>query len=147
MPELPEVEVVRRGLQRWITGRSVAAVEVLHPRAVRRHVAGADDFAARLIGRTIVSVERRGKFLWWVLDDEHAVVAHLGMSGQLLVVPSSQMDEAHLRVRVRLAEGERESHGAEGERGARRRAEGEPKANWSCGSSTNGPSAASPSSR
>jgi formamidopyrimidine-DNA glycosylase len=116
MPELPEVEVVRRGLQHWIAGRTVTDVEVLHPRAVRRHVAGADDFAARLTGRRIESVQRRGKFLWWVLDDQHAVVAHLGMSGQLLVVPSSALDEPHLRVRVRLGEGERELHSAEGER-------------------------------
>ena len=46
VPELPEVEVVRRGLERWVAGRTVAAVEVLHPRAVRRHVAGAADLAA-----------------------------------------------------------------------------------------------------
>ncbi len=48
MPELPEVEVVRRGLQRWVAHRTVAEAEVLHPRAVRRHLAGADDFALRL---------------------------------------------------------------------------------------------------
>ena len=45
MPELPEVEVVRRGLERWTAGRTVAAVEALHPRAVRRHTAGAADFS------------------------------------------------------------------------------------------------------
>ncbi|MGQ4443106.1 DNA-formamidopyrimidine glycosylase family protein, partial [Streptomyces violaceoruber] len=48
MPELPEVEVVRRGLERWAAHRTVADVEVLHPRAVRRHVAGPDNFAHRL---------------------------------------------------------------------------------------------------
>ena len=47
VPELPEVEVVRRGLEQWVAGRTVAAVEVHHPRAIRRHLAGADDFAAR----------------------------------------------------------------------------------------------------
>ena len=46
MPELPEVEVVRRGLERWVAGRTVAAVEVAHPRAVRRHAGGGADFAA-----------------------------------------------------------------------------------------------------
>ena len=45
MPELPEVEVVRRGLERWVVGRRIADVAVSHPRAIRRHVAGADDFA------------------------------------------------------------------------------------------------------
>ena len=45
MPELPEVEVVRRGLERHVAGRTVDKVTVLHPRAVRRHLAGATDFA------------------------------------------------------------------------------------------------------
>ncbi|KIF03550.1 formamidopyrimidine-DNA glycosylase, partial [Streptomyces sp. RSD-27] len=60
MPELPEVEVVRRGLERWVAGRTVAGVEVLHPRAVRRHPAGGVDFAARLAGGTIGVPRRRG---------------------------------------------------------------------------------------
>ena len=64
MPELPEVEVVRRGLERWVVGRTVAKAEVLHPRAIRRHVAGPDDVVARLTGRTLTSAERRGKYLW-----------------------------------------------------------------------------------
>ena len=50
MPELPEVEVVRRGLARYVVGRTITAVEVRHPRAVRRHAPGAADFAARLRG-------------------------------------------------------------------------------------------------
>ena len=50
MPELPEVEVVRRGLEQWVTGRTVATVEVHHPRAVRRHLEGADHFVATLTG-------------------------------------------------------------------------------------------------
>jgi len=50
MPELPEVEVVRRGLQRHLAGRTIAAVRVHHPRAVRRHEAGAGDLTARLLG-------------------------------------------------------------------------------------------------
>ena len=54
MPELPEVETVRQGLATWVAGRSVAAVEVLHPRAVRRHAPGAGDFAQVLVGRTIL---------------------------------------------------------------------------------------------
>ena len=85
MPELPEVEVVRRGLDRWITGRTVATVDVLHPRAVRRHDGGALAFEADLTGCTITAVERRGKYLWLVLDggESGALVAHLGMSGQI----------------------------------------------------------------
>ncbi|MGW3489554.1 bifunctional DNA-formamidopyrimidine glycosylase/DNA-(apurinic or apyrimidinic site) lyase [Streptomyces sp. NPDC001054] len=101
MPELPEVEVVRWGLARWIDGRTVAATEVLHPRSVRRHVAGGEDFAARLKGRTFATPRRRGKYLWLPLDGgAEAVLAHLGMSGQLLVQPHAAPAERHLRVRI-----------------------------------------------
>ncbi|WP_053692090.1 bifunctional DNA-formamidopyrimidine glycosylase/DNA-(apurinic or apyrimidinic site) lyase [Streptomyces sp. WM6372] len=103
MPELPEVEVVRRGLERWVAGRTVAAVEVLHPRAVRRHPAGAADFAARLTGGTIGVPQRRGKYLWLPLEGRDlSVLGHLGMSGQLLVQPEAAADEKHLRIRVRF---------------------------------------------
>jgi formamidopyrimidine-DNA glycosylase len=102
VPELPEVEVVRQGLERGVAGRTVRSVEVLHPRAVRRHVPGADDFRARLQGRTLGVARRRGKFLWLPLDGDEALTGHLGMSGQLLVVPPDKPDEAHLRVRLRF---------------------------------------------
>ena len=68
MPELPEVEVVRRGLADHVVDRTIARVEVAHPRAVRRHLEGGDDFAARLAGRTITAARRRGKYLWLELD-------------------------------------------------------------------------------
>jgi formamidopyrimidine-DNA glycosylase len=64
VPELPEVEVVRAGLQRHAAGRTIEKAEVLHPRAVRRHAAGPDDFAARLSGQLITGARRRGKYLW-----------------------------------------------------------------------------------
>ncbi len=105
MPELPEVEVVRQGLARGVAGRRIAAVEVGHPRAVRRHLAGGADLAGRLVGRTVLAASRRGKFLWLPLDgDDEALLAHLGMSGQLLVVPADKPDETHLRVRLRFAD-------------------------------------------
>ncbi|MBC9711626.1 bifunctional DNA-formamidopyrimidine glycosylase/DNA-(apurinic or apyrimidinic site) lyase [Streptomyces sp. TRM66268-LWL] len=101
MPELPEVEVVRRGLERWVSGRVVTDVEVRHPRAVRRHPAGGADFAARLKGHRIGLAQRRGKYLWLPLADaSYSVLAHLGMSGQLLVQPADAPDEKHLRIRV-----------------------------------------------
>jgi formamidopyrimidine-DNA glycosylase len=111
MPELPEVEVVRRGLQEHVAGRTVDAVEVLHPRAVRRHETGAADFAGRLTGRELVGTARRGKYLWLPLSagpDEapaDALVAHLGMSGQLVVQPVGADDDVHLRVRLTLSDG------------------------------------------
>ncbi|MET9502338.1 bifunctional DNA-formamidopyrimidine glycosylase/DNA-(apurinic or apyrimidinic site) lyase [Streptomyces sp. NPDC006622] len=105
MPELPEVEVVRRGLERWVAHRTVAEAEVLHPRAVRRHVAGADDFTHRLKGHRVGVPSRRGKYLWLPLEDTpQAILAHLGMSGQLLVQPQGAPDEKHLRIRVRFTD-------------------------------------------
>ncbi|HYZ36220.1 MAG TPA: DNA-formamidopyrimidine glycosylase family protein, partial [Pseudonocardiaceae bacterium] len=83
MPELPEVEVVRLGLAEHVTGRTVTAVEVRHPRSVRRHLAGELDFACRLAGRQIRAARRRGKYLWLDLGDEQALLVHLGMSGQM----------------------------------------------------------------
>jgi formamidopyrimidine-DNA glycosylase len=112
VPELPEVEVVRQGLERFVVGRTIAAVEVRHPRAVRRHPAGDTDFAARLAGRELRAACRRGKYLWLALGGgraadpaDEALLAHLGMSGQLLVQPDDAPDEPHLRVRLRFADG------------------------------------------
>ena len=105
MPELPEVEVVRRGLAQWVTGRTVAAVEVLHPRAVRRHLEGPEDFAGRLAGVELLSAQRRGKYLWLPTSSGEALVGHLGMSGQLLVQPADAEDEKHLRVRLTFTDG------------------------------------------
>ncbi|MBL7497017.1 bifunctional DNA-formamidopyrimidine glycosylase/DNA-(apurinic or apyrimidinic site) lyase [Frankia sp. CNm7] len=120
MPELPEVEVVRRGLERGVVGRSIATVRVLHPRAVRRHAAGAADFEAALAGQTITAARRRGKYLWLALASPEgldgpdapahgdALLGHLGMSGQLLVVPPTSPDQTHLRVRFTFTDGGRE---------------------------------------
>ncbi|HEX4977842.1 MAG TPA: bifunctional DNA-formamidopyrimidine glycosylase/DNA-(apurinic or apyrimidinic site) lyase [Nocardioides sp.] len=102
MPELPEVEVVRRGVERHVVGRLLERVEVLHPRPVRRHAAGPGDFAARLTGRRVEGARRRGKYLWLPLDNGDAILGHLGMSGQLLVQPEGAPDERHLRVRFGL---------------------------------------------
>ncbi|HEY0870404.1 MAG TPA: bifunctional DNA-formamidopyrimidine glycosylase/DNA-(apurinic or apyrimidinic site) lyase [Acidothermaceae bacterium] len=99
MPELPEVETVRRGLERHVVGRRISAVEVHHPRAIRRHVAGGKDFTTALTGRRIVAARRRGKYLWLPLDSGDAVLAHLGMSGQLLMLDATEPPGPHLRVR------------------------------------------------
>ncbi|MCW2707121.1 MAG: Formamidopyrimidine-DNA glycosylase [Frankiales bacterium] len=108
MPELPEVEVVRLGLEQGVVGRTIATVSVLHDRAVRRHAAGARDFVDLLRGRTVTAARRRGKYLWLPLDSGDALTGHLGMSGQLLVVPPDKPLEAHLRVRFAFADGGRE---------------------------------------
>lgn len=107
MPELPEVETVRRGLHSHLAGQTVESVEVLHPRAIRRHLAGPKDFEARLTGRRFAAPRRRGKFLWLPVDADEALVAHLGMSGQFRVCERGDHEEVgpHVRVRLLLANG------------------------------------------
>lgn len=102
MPELPEVEVVRRGLAPAVTGATVAGAEVLDPRSVRRHPGV--DFEAEVAGARLAAPERRGKFLWVPFaDGRGALLAHLGMSGQLLLRTPDAPDDRHLRVRLWLA--------------------------------------------
>ena len=103
MPELPEVEVVRRGLAAHVTGRTITAVRVHHPRAVRRHEAGPADLSARLLDTRITGTGRRGKYLWLTLDDGSALVVHLGMSGQMLL--GEVANENHLRIAALLDDG------------------------------------------
>ncbi|HEV2087726.1 MAG TPA: bifunctional DNA-formamidopyrimidine glycosylase/DNA-(apurinic or apyrimidinic site) lyase [Cryptosporangiaceae bacterium] len=105
MPELPEVEVVRRGLARWVAGRRIGAVTVLNERAVRRHQPGPAHFSGLLAGRTVLAAHRRGKYLWLPLDSGDALLGHLGMSGQLLVRPHDAPPEPHLRVRFAFDDG------------------------------------------
>ncbi|MFY9337736.1 MAG: bifunctional DNA-formamidopyrimidine glycosylase/DNA-(apurinic or apyrimidinic site) lyase [Mycobacterium sp.] len=104
MPELPEVEVVRRGLQEHVAGRVITEVAVLHPRAARRHEAGSADLESRLCGARVTGTDRRGKYLWLNLDDdEAALVVHLGMSGQMLLGPIT--NTGHLRIAAVLDDG------------------------------------------
>jgi len=105
MPELPEVEVVRRGLAEHVVGRRIVAVEVLHERPVRRDPGGSTAFVAALTGRIVTAARRRGKYLWLPLDNGDAVLGHLGMSGQMLVQRPGAPDERHLRVRLTLEGG------------------------------------------
>ena len=105
MPELPEVEVVRSGLDRHVVGRTIRSVQVLHPRAVRRHTAGPADFEAAASGLAVTAARRRGKYLWLpVAPDEgsvaeDALLAHLGMSGQLLLGDPDRPVSPHVRIR------------------------------------------------
>lgn len=102
--------MVRRGLAPYVTGRRVVGVEVLEPRSVRRHTAGAADLASGLAGRRLLTVSRRGKFLWLTLDDDRALVVHLGMSGQMLLPEPGSPDGRHLRVRIALEGADRQLH-------------------------------------
>ncbi|GAB7070106.1 bifunctional DNA-formamidopyrimidine glycosylase/DNA-(apurinic or apyrimidinic site) lyase [Mycobacterium hodleri] len=103
MPELPEVEVVRRGLAAHVVGRTITAVRVNHLRAVRRHVEGPADLTARLLDNVVTGTGRRGKYLWLTLSSGEALVVHLGMSGQMLLGPVAKTE--HLRVATLLDDG------------------------------------------
>lgn len=103
--------MVRRGLVTWLRGRTITSVDVLDPRSLRRHALGPEDFKGNLQGATVVDVVRRGKFLWMPLGETAdaggappvALMAHLGMSGQLLMQDSAVPDEKHLKVRLHLS--------------------------------------------
>ena len=108
MPELPEVETVRRGLARLVTGRRVVGVEVSRPSVARRAPGGPAELVARLTGRRLESAVRRGKFCWLVLDGaDEALLVHLGMSGQMRlgVAGSVVVDHPHRRARLALDDG------------------------------------------
>lgn len=99
MPELPEVEVVRAGLEPAVTGARISGVEVLDQRSLKRHAEASGIFADVLMGQTITAAVRRGKFLWFPLENGQALVTHLGMSGQMLLREPG-MDDRLTRIRI-----------------------------------------------
>lgn len=102
MPELPEVETVRRGLERWVIGKKLKNIQALHPRVER-----SNSWApiTSLEGAKVTGISRRGKFLWFELDRPQVLMAHLGMSGQFLIQPIGKVDQRHVRARFTLAGG------------------------------------------
>ena len=118
MPELPEVEVVRAGLEPAVTGATVVSVAVYDERSLRRHDGPSEDFIDRLVGRRMLVPQRRGKFMWIPLapveppspvepvETSDALVVHLGMSGQVLLRDQTTED-ALTRIRIDLASGSR----------------------------------------
>ena len=107
MPELPEVEVVRRGLNDHVVGRRITEVSVTGLRTARRQPGGAAEIEDRLRGRKVTGARRRGKYLWLTLDDDHAagadcLLVHLGMSGQMLVTGAGTPPVRHLHARAIL---------------------------------------------
>ena len=99
MPELPEVETIRAGLERFLPGRTIVRAQVSCARSVRRHPGGPEDFEATVVGRTFGAPRRRGKYLWLPFTDGDALVAHLGMSGQFRL---GGEPPAHTRVELIL---------------------------------------------
>jgi formamidopyrimidine-DNA glycosylase len=110
MPELPEVEVVRRDLEKEIVGKKVKSVQVTGTRAIRRHTekkpAGKQQFTERLVDHKFTAVTRRGKYILCRLDGDDVLVVHLGMSGQLLRAKSSKDPVAkHTHVAITFTQG------------------------------------------
>jgi formamidopyrimidine-DNA glycosylase len=102
VPELPEVEVVRAGLEPAVAGALIASVDVRDARALTRHSGTPEHFEAELTGRRIDSAVRRGKFLWMPVGADEAIVTHLGMSGQMLLRVPGAPEERHERIRIEL---------------------------------------------
>lgn len=105
MPELPEVETVRRGLEPWVVGRKIKSIEMLGNGGYRSTTYA--PFSA-LEGAKVVSMNRRGKFLWFEVNRNLALVAHLGMSGQFIIQEKKAPDEKHLRARIDCGDRRRE---------------------------------------
>jgi formamidopyrimidine-DNA glycosylase len=101
MPELPEVETIRRQLAPIVVGRMLARVEVLDPRWSAP--LATDELSAALQGRRVLALERRGKYLLWRLSGDVNLAQHLRMSGAILCDPDPE--PSHVRVRIELAGG------------------------------------------
>lgn len=104
MPELPEVEVIRRDLERDAVGRRIKDVVVKLPRIIRRH-RNRKDFADGLVGAKITRVDRRGKYLLVHLDNGNVLVMHLGMSGRIARATGRRAVEKHTHAILRLQSG------------------------------------------
>ncbi|RFA22415.1 Fpg/Nei family DNA glycosylase [Subtercola boreus] len=102
MPELPEVEVVRAGLEPAVTGSLITGVEIFDVRSLKRHSPLAGPFADLLTGHRMLAAVRRGKFLWFPLSSGRALVTHLGMSGQVLLRAPGVVEDGLLRIRVSI---------------------------------------------
>jgi len=103
MPELPEVETVRRGLERFAVGRRVDSVEVGRERTVRR--TSREAVIHGLTGTTITAANRRGKYLLLPLDSGDEVMIHLRMSGQVLIAAAGTARPAHTHIVMHLDDG------------------------------------------
>ena len=103
MPELPEVETVRRRLEPVLTGRRFERVEITDPRLVRPHEP--DEVAAELQGERVASVERRGKYLILRFETDRVLLIHLRMTGSLRHSAAGLVDDPHRRALVRLDDG------------------------------------------
>lgn len=105
MPELPEVETVRRSLEHKVEGRRIVRVEMLLPRLIKWPSAG--DFSAYILRRTIKHLDRRGKYLLFRLEGEMTLVVHLRMTGRLYYVQSGEQPDRFTHIIFHLDNGDK----------------------------------------
>jgi formamidopyrimidine-DNA glycosylase len=105
VPELPEIEVLRRSLAPRLTGRRIERVEVLSP--ALREPLDRRALSRRLAGRAVTALRRRSKYLLIDVEGGSTLVVHLGMSGRLTLVPAATPREPHEHLALRLDRGER----------------------------------------
>jgi formamidopyrimidine-DNA glycosylase len=120
MPELPEVETIRRQLAPLVEGRRLLAMEILDPRWSRPLAPG--ELQDALVGRRIERLDRRGKYLIWQLQDEVHLVQHLRMTGAVLCEP--RPEPSHVRVRLELGSARSRAQRAATDRGGANRRSG-----------------------
>jgi len=104
VPELPEVETIRRGLEREVVGKRIKSVEVSGLRSIRRHKTK-KDFISRLEGAKVKTARRRGKYVILALDTGELLVLHMGMSGQLRRAQAKDPTEKHTHVVFTFTQG------------------------------------------
>jgi formamidopyrimidine-DNA glycosylase len=103
MPELPEVEVIRRGLAPGLLGRRILRV-VMGEKRLRRE-SSTEEFREWVAGRTILELERRGKYLLFHLEGGATLLIHLGMTGRLLLGPGPSPPRPHVHLTLHLEDG------------------------------------------
>lgn len=107
MPELPEVETVRRGLAGSVSGYTVSQVEIFDKRSLKKNVGSLSSFSRELEGSKLSTFERRGKFLWMPIGEDRCLVTHLGMSGQILVRSPGYSEDKCERIRTTVSKGQK----------------------------------------
>jgi len=103
MPEMPEVEIIRRYLDTQVAGKTIMNLDICLPRMIKWP--DVEGFRALVTGRTIKSMNRRGKYLLMELDNDSKVVFHLRMTGRLVYEPTGETSDHHARVIFHLQDG------------------------------------------
>lgn len=104
MPELPEVQTVRSGLEKLILDRTITRVEILYPKIITGDVT---EFSQKLVGQKILKIDRRGKYLLFRFSDDLTMISHLRMEGKYFVLPIEEAPRKHTHVIFELDNGQK----------------------------------------